>query len=163
MAPFSFDLVIYAVQPFGKKLIMTNFAAQLKGEISKIARKESRFEIAGMKKANSQYRTEIAALKRRISEVESMLKRLGSGKKNVTEPESADDSKPMRFRVDGFVTLRKKHALSAADMGRLIGVSAQTIYAWESGKTRPGRKQLAEIARIRKLSKKEIQSGLSAA
>lgn len=141
---------------------MTNFATQLKGEISKIARKESRSEIAGLKKSNSHYRAEIALLKRRVSQVELMLKRLVSGKKIVTEAKSTEDSKPLRFRVDGFVTLRKKHALSAADMGRLVGVSAQTVYAWESGKTRPGSKQLAEIARIRKLSKKEIHDGLSA-
>jgi DNA-binding transcriptional regulator YiaG len=46
-------------------------------------------------------------------------------------------------------------------MGTLIGVSAQTIYNWEAGKTRPRQNQLAAIAAIRKMGKREIKAQLS--
>ena len=49
---------------------MTNFAAQLKAEISRIAKKEVRTETKQLKKASVGYRSEIAALKRRLIELE---------------------------------------------------------------------------------------------
>lgn len=39
---------------------MSNFAQQIKGEISRIARKEVRAETQALKKASTQYRSEIA-------------------------------------------------------------------------------------------------------
>ena len=56
---------------------MSSFADQLKSEIARIARKEVRAETRVLKKANAQYRTEIAALKRRLVEAERALARLG--------------------------------------------------------------------------------------
>jgi len=54
-----------------------------------------------------------------------------------------------------FATLRKKLALSAVQMGQLIGVSAQSIYHWEAGKSRPRASQLPAISAARKLTKQE--------
>ena len=56
---------------------MANIASLLKSEISRVARKEVRGEIAGLKKAVSSYRSEIAALKRRTLALEAELRRLG--------------------------------------------------------------------------------------
>lgn len=61
----------------------------------------------------------------------------------------------LRFRAGGFATLRKKFDLSAEQMGKLIGVSAQSIYHWEAEKSRPRASQLPAIAAARKLTKKE--------
>ncbi|MDZ4073711.1 MAG: hypothetical protein U1E04_03055 [Hylemonella sp.] len=47
---------------------MANFASLLKTEISRIARKEIRAETEILKKASAQYRSDIAALKRRLAE-----------------------------------------------------------------------------------------------
>ncbi|MFM8575649.1 MAG: helix-turn-helix domain-containing protein, partial [Limnohabitans sp.] len=58
--------------------------------------------------------------------------------------------------------LRKKLGLSAAEMGQLIGVSPQSIYHWETGKTRPRASQLEAIAAVRKLGKREVAARLSA-
>jgi len=44
---------------------MANIESVLKEEITRLARKEIRKETEGLKKASAQYRTEIAALKRR--------------------------------------------------------------------------------------------------
>jgi DNA-binding transcriptional regulator YiaG len=46
-------------------------------------------------------------------------------------------------------------------MGALVGVSAQTVYNWEAGKSRPRQQQLAAIAAIRKLGKREAQARLA--
>jgi DNA-binding transcriptional regulator YiaG len=47
-------------------------------------------------------------------------------------------------------------------MGMLLGVSAQTVYNWETGKSQPRQQQLASIADVRKLGKRAIQAQLAA-
>lgn len=36
--------------------------------------------------------------------------------------------------------------MSAADYAKLVGVSPQTIYNWEKGKTRPRKEQIARLS-----------------
>jgi len=146
---------------------MSSFADQLKSEIARIARKEVRSETRALKKTNAQYRADIAALKRRFQELERALARLakGGGGKAVRAPASDEDASAapgLRFRVAGFANLRKKLGLSAAEMGQLIGVSAQSVYHWETGKARPRASQLAAIAAVRKLGKREVTARLAA-
>ena len=50
---------------------MSTFANQLKGEISRLAKKEVRAETVALKKASVQYRSEIATLKKRLAEMEA--------------------------------------------------------------------------------------------
>lgn len=146
---------------------MSSFADQLKSEIARIARKAVRTETQALKKANAQYRAEIAALKRRLAELERAAARLAKGVgKTATRAQSAEQqaspAQGLRFRVAGFASLRKKLGLSAAEMGQLIGVSAQSIYHWETGKSRPRASQLAAIAAVRKLGKREVAARLAA-
>ncbi len=142
---------------------MPNFAQQLKADISRLAKKEVRSEAQALKKASAQHRTDIAALKRRIVSLEAAIKRMSKGQPSKTaKPEEGDDAPALRFRVAGFAALRKKLGLSAADMGKLIGVSAQSVYHWETGKTKPRASQLQAIAAVRKLGKRAVMSRLGA-
>ncbi len=140
---------------------MPNLATLLKSEISRIARKEVRAETQAFKKASAQYRSDIAALKRRIAGLESTLKKLDKTSSRSRKVAEEPAQLPLRFRVDGFATLRKKLGLSAADMARLLGVSAQSVYHWESGKSKPRAGQLAAIAQVRKLGKREAAARLA--
>jgi len=151
---------------------MSSFANQLKAEIARIARKAVRAETGALKKANAQYRSEIAALKRRLGELERAQARLAKGqggqgeratrRQAPGESEAGGAAQGLRFRVAGFANLRKKLGLSAAEMGQLIGVSAQSVYHWESGKSRPRAAQLAAIAAVRGLGKREVAARLAA-
>jgi len=146
---------------------MSSFADQLKSEIARIARKEVRAETRALKKANAQYRTDIAALKRRLADAERAMARMakGAGKtasKSGPAEAQASTAQGLRFRVAGFASLRKKLGLSAVDMGKLLGVSAQSVYHWETGKSRPRASQLAAIAAVRKLGKREVAARLAA-
>ena len=142
---------------------MANFANLLKSEISRIARKEIRAETQLLKKASAQYRSEIAALKRRLADQERLLSRLRKNSRPAAAPAPATDSPKLRFRSEGFASLRKKLGVSAAEMGQLVGVSAQTIYHWEKGLSKPRSSQLAEIAAVRKLGKREVSARLAQA
>jgi DNA-binding transcriptional regulator YiaG len=141
---------------------MSTFANQLKSEISRLAKKEVRAEVQALKKASTAYRGEIAALKRRIAGLESQVKKLGkgAGRAKVLSAEEGS-SEGLRFRVAGFASLRKKLGISAAEMGKLLGVSAQSVYHWETGKTKPRASQLAAIAAVRKMGKRDVAAKLA--
>jgi DNA-binding transcriptional regulator YiaG len=145
---------------------MSQFSILLKKEIGRIAKKEVRAEVAPVKKSNSQARSEIAALKKRVARLEALIKRVssstGRSRSSAVEAEAADSPK-LRFRAGGFATLRKKLNLSAHEMAQLLGVSAQSVYHWETGKSKPQARQLAAIAAVRKLGKKEVAARLSGA
>ena len=141
---------------------MSTFANQLKGEISRLAKKEVRAETIALKKASTQYRSEIAALKKRLAALESQVKKIGRVSATASvESSSEEDSPSLRFRVGGFASLRKKLGLSAADMGKLLGVSAQSVYHWETGKTKPRASQLKAIAEVRKMGKRAVTAKLA--
>ena len=135
---------------------MSNFVAELRNEISRLAKKESRAEAAVLKKATSQSKGEIAELKRRVSELESSLRALTKALSKPARNEKVFKSTDLRFRVDGFVSLRKRLDLSAAEMAQLIGVSPQSVYHWEAGKSRPRQAQLQSISEMRKLGKRKV-------
>lgn len=136
---------------------MSNFASQLKAEITRLAKKESRQETAAIKKASAHHRSDIAALKRRVAELESLVGKLTKGAKKSTKAVKpvANDEK-LRWRVPGFISLRKNLGLSADQMGKLVGVTGQSIYKWEQGKSRPRPEQLRAIAAVRKMSKRNV-------
>jgi DNA-binding transcriptional regulator YiaG len=146
-----------------KNTTMPNIATILKSEIARVARKEVRGETQEMKKATAQYRTHIAALKRRMLALERQVARLGkaTAKSGAPAPrEQADGT--LRFSAKGLATQRKRLGLSAHAFAALLGVSAQSIYKWEDGKTRPRASQLKAIAALRKMGKREANARLSA-
>lgn len=140
---------------------MPNIASLFKSEITRIARKEIRAEIQTLRKASAQHRSDIAALKRRLAEQDRLISILRKNKQAATADGKAQEASKLRFRADGFASLRKKLGLSAADMGKLLGVSLQTIYHWEKGQSRPRAGQLQAIAQVRRLGKRGAAARLA--
>ncbi|MBV9889438.1 MAG: helix-turn-helix transcriptional regulator [Rhizobacter sp.] len=140
---------------------MPNVASILKQEIARVARKQVRSETAPLRKASAGYRSDIAALKRRVAETERQL-RVGAKSAPRAAPAANDDAIPegMRFSAKGLAGHRKRLGLSANELGLLLGVSGQTIYNWESGKARPNRKFLPTLAAMRSVGKKETAARL---
>jgi DNA-binding XRE family transcriptional regulator len=50
--------------------------------------------------------------------------------------------------------------LSASDFGKLLRVSAQSIYNWEAEKARPRPEQIVKLAALRGLGKREVATRL---
>lgn len=141
---------------------MTNITSLLKSEISRLARKEVRSEIDSLKKAAAHYRTDISALKRALAAQEKLINRLRKTETSASNAAS-DENPKLRFRAAGFASLRKKLGLSAAEMGKLLDVSLQTIYHWEKGQAKPRASQLQGIAEVRKLGKRGAAARLAEA
>jgi DNA-binding transcriptional regulator YiaG len=139
---------------------MPNIAAVLKEEIARLARKELKANTETLKKAVSTYRSEIAALKRRVDQLERGAKKTAKVVSKVVTSESEGEATRLRFRMDGFKAHRERLRLSAADYAKLIGVSALSVYKWESGQARPRERYLPAIAAVRKLGKREAAKRL---
>ena len=136
---------------------MSNIATALKDEIARVARREIRRETSFLKKASTTYRFEIAALKRRVNELERQLRRVGkgSGPADAVAANDETSSRRTRFSARSMAAQRRRLGLSAAECGLLIGASAQSVYNWEEGKARPRVQHLPAIFALRHLGRRQ--------
>jgi DNA-binding transcriptional regulator YiaG len=140
-----------------------NLAAILKDAMRRLARKEIRAETAKTKSAVVQYRKDIARLKREVQSQRREIaflkaqeqKRLGQ------EPTAMEPKEKVRFSARSVRAQRKRLKLSAADYGKLVGVSGLTVYSWEHGKSRPRKAQLAGLVAVRGIGKREAMAKLA--
>lgn len=141
---------------------MPNIVTVLKSEISRIARKEVRAETQQLKKQSAHYRSQIASLKHQVAALESRLRKQSKPAKTASAAAGEDEATAgdLRFRAKGFATHRRRLGLSAAQAGALLGVSGQSIYHWEAGKTKPRSSQMPAIAALRKLSKTQAAAAV---
>ncbi len=141
---------------------MPNIGTVLKAEITRLARKESRGQIDATKKAAAQHRRDIATLKRQVTALERqvrLLARRGLGATPAASPDAP--AKRVRFVAKGLRTQRGRLGLSAAQFGALLGVSAQSIYNWERETAHPRGEQLAKLASLRGIGKREAEARLA--
>lgn len=142
---------------------MSSFAAVVKSEIVRLARREAKNLVEPIRKASAQYRHDIAGLKRQIKDLEKDNERLrkSNGKAAASSAAAGDSAdKTIRFSPKGLTSLRTRLGLSAQNLGLLLGVSGQTIYNWEQQKAAPRAKQRASVAALRSISRKEAQARL---
>jgi DNA-binding transcriptional regulator YiaG len=140
---------------------MPNIAAVFKDEIARLARKEVRAQTEELKKLSAQHRAHIAALRRRIDDLERQLKRVGKvAARDSGAAEEDAETMHRRFSATRLAAQRRKLGLSAADFATLLGVSGQSVYKWEHGEARPRARQLEAIAALRGIGKREAAARL---
>ncbi|MEN1929685.1 helix-turn-helix transcriptional regulator [Luteimonas sp. MJ250] len=144
--------------------LVANLATVLKAEIARLARKEAKTQLEPLRKANAGYRRDIAALKR---EVAALARQVKSGARpsradKAAAPAADGDAPRVRFQAKGLKSHREKLGLSAAEYGQLAGVSGQSIYNWEAGKTVPRQAQVQALAALRGMGKREAAKRLEA-
>jgi len=141
---------------------MPNIAAMLKEEISRLSRKEIRRQMLPVRKASAAHRRHIAALKREIARLEKLVTSSARRGKAAAAPakDAPEADGGQRFQARGLRSLRARLGLSAAELAKLVGVSAQSVYNWETKKATPRRSQVAQIAALRGLGKKEVRARL---
>ncbi len=62
-----------------------------------------------------------------------------------------------RLRPRSIASKRKRLKLSRKDFGKLVGVSANTIYLWETGEVSPREKSRAAIIGLRGMGVREAR------
>lgn len=147
---------------------MPNFAQALKQEISRIARKEVRDDIAALRKASTAYRSEIASLKRAVKDLSVQLR---STRKAIarTAPIVAEDKatgRPGRkrtFNAERLKAKRQSLGMSQAQMAQLLGISTLSLWKWESGQVTPRTSMLDQYFVAMDMGKREAWKALETA
>jgi len=134
---------------------MPNIATVLRAEISRIARKEARREVQATRKVGAQHRHAIAELRRQVALLRRELSLAASSKSPVVKQRA-------RFTAKGLRAHRARLGLSAGDYGRLLGVSAQSIYNWEQEAASPREAQRAKLLALRVVGSREAHGRLEA-
>ena len=138
---------------------MPNIALVLREEILRLARKEIRGQTEALRKASVQHRKAIADMKRRASELERRIIKLTQQvSRDITSPVTEVDVGRVRFSAKGLRSHRKRLCLSADAYAKLIGVTRQTVYKWESEASRPRKQQLGTLATFRRMRKREAHA-----
>lgn len=136
-----------------------SLASVIKSEISRLSAREGRRLIKGLAERSTGHRSAIAKLKRQVAELKRkvfVLEKVAM-KAPLT---SVSAAKPIRFSAARLKARRTKLGLSAAQYAQLIGVSALSIYNWETGKARPRAEQIAKIGALRGMTKREALARL---
>lgn len=141
---------------------MPNIGVLLKQEIARLSRREIRAETQTTKQASSQYRHDIAALKREMLTLKRQVAQL-QRRNTLPVPAKSSDGKKARFVAKGLRSQRSRLGLSAEDYGKLVGVSGQSVYNWEQGHTIPRSQQVSAIAALRSIGKREAVARLEQA
>ena len=135
---------------------MSSFAAVLKQEITRLARKEVKANTESTRRATAQFRRDIAELKRIVKSLERRLSPLEKeDRRRLAKPVSTEAAEGARFSPRWVKSHREKLGLSQADYARLVGVSALTIYNWEHGRSRPRKELLGALVSVRKLGQRD--------
>ncbi|MGC4395702.1 helix-turn-helix domain-containing protein [Hydrogenophaga crocea] len=139
---------------------MPNLAQTLKQEISRIARKEVREDISGLRKTVTAHRSEIASLKRTIKELGAQLRLAQKAVKRAAPApvEQKAAGRPGRkpvFNADRLKAKRQALGMSQAQMAQLLGISSLSLWKWESGQVTPRTSMLERYFVAMNLGKRE--------
>jgi DNA-binding transcriptional regulator YiaG len=135
-----------------------NFAGALKGEIQRLARKEVRANVTPLKKLVAGLRRRVAQQRRLIADLERDMRRGVKSTRAAVESAAGDAKSQIRFSPAWVKQHRKKLNMSRRVYAKLIGVSAQSIFGWETGRTRPRRGALESWRRIRGMGVRELKA-----
>ena len=138
---------------------MSNILKELKAEITRLARKEIKGELAPARKSIVAQRGLIADLRRQVN---AMQKELNALKKAIPAPEKTILAKEPKGRFwmtgQGVKTLRKRLGLTQKAFAGLAGVSSQAVVNWEAhkGKINLRKATGARLQGLRGKGKREV-------
>lgn len=146
---------------------MQNLAQTLKQEIARIVRKELRQDVAALRKAASGYRSDIAALKRTVKDLQVQLRSTQRASARNAPPQSQEGAVPRAGRKASFDAERLKAkrlalGLSQAQMAALLGISTLSQWKWESGQVTPRASKLVRYFEVMAMGKREVAKVLEA-
>ena len=144
---------------------MANVMTELKAEIVRLARKEVKAAIGPLRKPANATRLTLADLKRRVAALEQENKRLAALLSKVPQPEPLEEPAKVKGWISGkgVRSLRQKLGLSQDAFSKLVGVSPNCVYNWES---KPGMLRLrantrAAVMAVRGLGAREAKAKLA--
>jgi DNA-binding transcriptional regulator YiaG len=139
---------------------MNTFSNAFRAEVVRMARKELKPELQGMRQAITSHRSEIAALKRELKAVTSQLKTTQRQLKvtdtpKVETPKISSKQPPFEFNAELLEKMRAALGITRTDFATLLGASALSVSKWTSGGVQPRAAQLAKIETVLRMGPKK--------
>ncbi len=137
---------------------MPNIMTALKAEIVRLARKEAKAATDPIRKPANTTRLTLADLKRRVAALEKQLKQANSQLAKVPLPEpAAEPTSPKNWiSGKGVRSLRQNLGLSQDAFSKMVGVSPNCVYQWES---KPGMLRLRTATKAALLAARGLTAG----
>ncbi len=147
---------------------MPDIAKAFKEEIQRLARKEIKAAVGGLRKDSAALKRAVADHKRRLARLERENRRLSTDfEKRRKESVKVTDTEVERARITGKIirAIRSKLGLSQAELAQLLAVNPQTVYQWEhkEGRLAFRGNAKAAVVEVRKLTKQEARQRLEEA
>lgn len=149
---------------------MTAFSEAFRAEVLRMARKEIKGEMGGLRKAVTAQRSEIAALKRDVKALAAQVKGLhkaAAREENTAQARLSQDVLPAQarrrqppFKSGALMAKREQLGIARQAMAVLLEVSPLSVARWESGKVMPRAEQLERIHVVMKMGKREALARL---
>ena len=115
---------------------MPNFSKLFQEEVRRLAKKETKDELARLKKDSVELRRALSDLKKKFAALQKAVRAGGRGAKPAREAaaegEATEGADRTRISSKTIITLRKRMGLTQAEFAKLVGVTGQSIYQWES-------------------------------
>ncbi len=145
---------------------MPNLGAVLKEEIQRLARKEVRAAVNPLKKRVAELSRSNAEFKRKVPKLERTVARLNEEAKArqlQAVQKGGKAAAGTRVGPRSIAAQRKRLKLTRKQFGQVAGVSANTVYLWETGQVDPKEKSRAAIVSLRGLGVRDARRLLEAA
>ena len=136
---------------------MPDFKQSFQDEVRRLARKE----LKALDEKISEQKKTIAALQKRVNELEKKQTVSVSASASAVEKKqdaAAPDAKgrKARFSPKSLVKFRKKYSISQKALAKLLDVTPFTVSHWEIGKNRPRPNQIEAFSALSKLGKRKL-------
>ena len=141
---------------------MINLKKALNEMVVRVARREANSKVKPLEKkikelsfANRQL---LKTVKSQQKEISALSKSVTPEDKIQTLPSEALENSRLSPKL--ISVLRKKLKLSRKDFGKLLGVASNTVFMWESGRSKPRQAYRSRIIALRGTGKRKIREML---
>lgn len=159
---------------------MTAFSESFRSEVARIARTANKEDVSALRKGATSQRTETAALKREVKALTGQVRGLTKMLEKALAAAGIQPSRRRRavasddqsaqgqtttkrggrvfvFSHEALIAKRQAFRMSQKEMARLLGVSALSVYKWESGKVTPRAAQIVRVREVLKMGVREAR------
>jgi DNA-binding transcriptional regulator YiaG len=113
---------------------MPTIAQTLNDEVRRLARKEIKAALTDTQKRTQALKKTVSDLKKRVAQLERENKALSTriGRTQGSAPTAPTDEQKARITAKGIRSLRRKWGFTREQFAKVLSVSPQSIYQWES-------------------------------
>ncbi len=130
---------------------MQKLANALSTELNRLARIEAAKAVAPLKAEIAELKKLVRQQQGKSTKASSKRSRPGKTRGSTTNGRTASSARLTPKSIRGH---RERLGLTQADFALLAGVTPVAVYFWESGRTKPGPKNVDVLSEIRKLGVK---------